>query len=245
MIIGVDGCKGGWIAVSQSSALDAPNVQIHQDFVALVKAYAPDATICVDMPIGLSEHITKDGRGPEKAAQTFLKKRRSSLFAIPSRAAVYATTPPFEKGTYGQAHAMACGVAKQTSSPPTGFSIQAFGIFPKIRELDSMLRADPHLTDRIFESHPEFAFSQLNDGVEMQYSKATEAGIEERRKVLENSGFVPAFLRQPALPKSKIDDFLDACVMMVIAHRIRSKSAQPYPDPPSRDAYGIPIAIWV
>jgi predicted RNase H-like nuclease len=244
VIIGVDGCKGGWIAVSQSSAMAAPNVQIHHEFVSLVNAYAPDATICVDMPIGLPEHITRDGRGPEKAAQTFLKKRRSSLFAIPSRAAVYATTPPFEKGTYGQAHAKACLVAKQTSSPPTGFSIQAFGIFPKIREVDTLLRSNPSLIGRIFESHPEFAFCKLNSGSEMQNSKATEAGVNERRLLLERFAFSPAFIRQPALPKSKTDDFLDACVMMVIAHRIRSKSAQPYPDPPSRDACGFPIAIW-
>jgi predicted RNase H-like nuclease len=245
VIVGVDGCKGGWIAVSQTSALAAPNVQIHRDFISLVNAYAPDATICVDMPIGLPDQTTSGGRGPEQIVRAFLKKRRSSVFAIPSRSAVYASTPPFENGIYAQAHAKACLVAKQTSSPPIGFSIQAFGIFPKIRELDLLFRSDPALKSRIFESHPEFAFCRLNNGAEMQNSKATEAGINERRQLLEQFGFSPEFLQQPALPKSKIDDFLDACVMMVIAQRIRSSIAQPHPNPPYADAYGIPIAIWV
>lgn len=244
MIVGVDGCKGGWIAVSQIAVQDAPKVQIHRNFASVVNAYAPDATLCVDMPIGLPNVITESGRGPETAVRTYLKKRRSSLFAIPSRAAVYATTPPFEKGGYAKAHAKACLVAKQTSLPPTGFSIQAFGIFPKIRELDSMLRANPALMDRIFESHPEFAFCALNNGSEMQNNKTTEAGIEERRQLLEQLGFSPEFLQQSAPPTSKIDDFLDACVMMVIAQRIHSHTAQPHPNPPNRDAYGIPMVIW-
>ncbi len=244
MIVGVDGCKGGWIAVSQTSTQDAPTVQVHRDFVSLVNVYALDATICVDMPIGLPDQTTVGGRGPEQIVRVFLKKRRSSVFSIPSRAAVYATSAPFEKGSYAQAHAKACRVAKQTSSPPTGFSIQAFGIFPKIRELDIVLRADPALKGRIFESHPEFAFCTLNNGSEMQNSKATEAGIEERRNVLERFGFSQEFLRQPALPNSKIDDLLDACVMMLIARHIRSHTAQPHPNPPSVDAYGIPMVIW-
>ena len=44
-----------------------------------------------------------------------------------------------------EAHRMASEVARATSEPPRGVSIQAFGIFPKIREIDALLRARPEL----------------------------------------------------------------------------------------------------
>ncbi|TIP62247.1 MAG: DUF429 domain-containing protein, partial [Mesorhizobium sp.] len=60
------------------------------------------------------------------------------------------------------AHRRASEVAKATSDPPRGVSIQAFGIFAKIREIDAVLIARPELRRRIFESHPEVAFCRLN-----------------------------------------------------------------------------------
>ncbi|RVB69770.1 DUF429 domain-containing protein, partial [Mesorhizobium sp. M7A.F.Ca.CA.002.04.1.1] len=40
------------------------------------------------------------------------------------------------------------------------------------------------------------------------------------------------------------DDFLDAAAMTLIAGRIVGGEARPFPDPPGRDSFGIPVAIW-
>jgi predicted RNase H-like nuclease len=40
------------------------------------------------------------------------------------------------------------------------------------------------------------------------------------------------------------DDLLDAIACAAIARRIHAGLARPFPDPPERDALGLPMAIW-
>ncbi|RWF14112.1 DUF429 domain-containing protein, partial [Mesorhizobium sp.] len=85
-------------------------------------------------------------------------------------------------------------VAMGTSDPPRGVSIQAFGIFAKIREIDQLLIARPELRGRVFESHPEVAFCRLNGGTAMALPKKTKgavnpAGMEERKALLCRHGY--------------------------------------------------------
>jgi predicted RNase H-like nuclease len=40
------------------------------------------------------------------------------------------------------------------------------------------------------------------------------------------------------------DDLLDALACAAIARRIHAGLARPFPDPPLRDAFGLPMAIW-
>lgn len=247
-LAGVDGCKGGWIAVHREAGA-APSVSVFASFRALLDAL-PDATIAVDMPIGLPDHSSKGGRGPEALVQPLLGARQSSVFAIPSRAALYADTSDFTTiEAWYAAHRRASAVAMETSDPPRGVSIQAFGIFAKIREIDSLLIARPDLRARVFESHPEVAFRRLNGGTAMTLPKKIKgavnpAGMEERKTLLCRHGYEKAFLDQAPPRGAASDDFLDAAAMMLIAGRIASGEARPYPDPPLNDRFGIPIAIW-
>ncbi len=250
MIVGVDGCKGGWIAVSRAKPDAHPAVNIHRDFASLLSAYPDNAIIAVDMPIGLPERATLGGRGAEQAVRPFLGARQSSVFSVPSRSAVYAETGEFidEQERYA-AHRRASEIALATSDPPRKISIQAFGLFPKIRQLDEALRSDLPLRNRIFESHPEFAFTILNNGKPMSEPKKIKSrinppGMQERKTLMEAAGIPHSFLTRPSPKGANDDDLLDACVMMLIADRIRLNLARPYPDPPARDAYGLPIAIW-
>ncbi|RVA66366.1 DUF429 domain-containing protein, partial [Mesorhizobium sp. M7A.F.Ca.CA.001.08.2.1] len=52
------------------------------------------------------------------------------------------------------------------------------------------------------------------------------------------------FLDQPPPRGAAADDFLDAAAMTLIAGRIVGGEARPFPDPPGRDSFGIPVAIW-
>lgn len=157
-IAGVDGCKAGWIAVTLAPG-GAPEAGIFPTFAALVDSLADDALIAVDMPIGLPDFTGHGGRGPERLVRALIGERQSSVFSIPSRAAVYAFTEPFAGlDRWYEGHRLASEVARRTSDPPRGVSIQAFGIFPRIREIDGLLRMRPELRERVIESHPEVAF---------------------------------------------------------------------------------------
>lgn len=255
-VVGVDGCKAGWIAVRRDPGStprnpDAvPSAAVFPSFAALLDALPADATVAVDMPIGLPDLSQKGGRGPEALVRPLLGNRQSSVFAIPSRAALYAHTDGFTTiEAWYAAHRQASEVAKATSDPPRGVSIQAFGIFAKIREIDAVLIARPELPSRVFESHPEVAFCRLNSDQAMCLPKKIKgvinpAGMAERKALLCQHGYIRDFLDRTPPRGAAADDFLDAAVMMLIAGRIASGEAKPFPDPPLADRFGIPVAIW-
>lgn len=247
--VGVDGCKAGWIVVHRDPGT-APSVCVFASFAALLDALPADAIVAVDMPIGLPDFSQRGGRGPEALVRPLLGARQSSVFAIPSRAALYADTNDFTTiEAWYAAHRRASEVAKATSDPPRGVSIQAFGIFAKIREIDALLIARPDLRSRVFESHPEVAFCRLSGGKPMTLPKKIKgavnpAGMEERKALLCRHGYVRDFLDRPPPKGAAADDFLDAAAMMLIAARIASGEARSFPDPPLADRFGIPVAIW-
>ncbi|MBN9216764.1 MAG: DUF429 domain-containing protein [Mesorhizobium sp.] len=249
VLVGADGCKAGWIAVRRNPGA-SPSVEVFASFAALLAAVSGDAVIAVDMPIGLPEFSARGGRGPEALVRPLLGPRQSSVFSIPSRAALYADTSDFTTiEAWYDAHRRASEVARATSDPPRGVSIQAFGIFSKIREIDALLIARPDLRGRIFESHPEVAFCRLNGEKAMQLPKKIKgavnpAGMAERKALLCRHGYDFAFLDQPPPRGAAADDFLDAAAMMLIAGRIARGEARPSPDPPPVDSFGIPVAIW-
>ena len=256
VLVGVDGCKAGWIAVRRDLGSiprnpgSTPSVEVFDSFAALLAANPDDAVIAVDMPIGLPEFSNKGGRGPEALVRPLLGARQSSVFSIPSRAALYADTADFSTiEAWYAAHRRASDVARTTSDPPRGVSIQAFGIFAKIREIDALLIARADLRRLVFESHPEVAFCRLNGGQAMQLPKKIKgsinpAGMAERKALLCRHGYEMDFLDQTPPKGAAADDFLDAAAMMLVAGRIASGEARPFPDPPLTDRFGIPVAIW-
>ncbi|KRB20942.1 MULTISPECIES: DUF429 domain-containing protein [Mesorhizobium] len=263
VLVGADGCKAGWIAVRREHGStprnpgstprnpgSTPQVEVFASFAALLKASPDNAIVAVDMPIGLPEFSSKGGRGPEALVRPLLGARQSSVFSIPSRAALYADTSDFTTvEAWYAGHRKASDLARATSDPPRGVSIQAFGIFSKIREIDALLIARPDLRGRVFESHPEVAFCRLNGNQAMQLPKKIRgsinpAGMAERKALLCRHGYDMGFLDQPPPRGAAADDFLDAAVMMLIAGRIASGRAKPFPNPPLADGRGIPVAIW-
>ena len=158
---------------------------------------------------------------------------------MPSRAAVYA-------GDY----AAACAAALATSDPPRKVSKQCFHIFPRIREIDALLRAAPAWRDRIVESHPEGVFMALNGWRPLQYPKKVKSrphppGLDERRALLAAAGLDRDLLEARPPRGAGADDVLDALACLVLAERRAAGRAVPLPSPPGRDSHGLPIAIWV
>lgn len=248
-IAGVDGCKAGWIAVILAPG-GAPTAGVFPAFADLIETLPDDAIVAVDMPIGLPDFTHKGGRGPEVLVRRFLGERQSSVFSIPSRAALYAHTEPFTTiERWYEGHRLASATARATSDPPRGVSIQAFGIFAKIREIDALLTARPDLRRRVIESHPEVAFWRLNEERAMRLPKKLKgvvnpAGMAERRALLAANVLPTEFVHGTPPRGAAADDFLDASALLFIAARHARGEAQSFPDPPGVDSHGIPVAIW-
>jgi threonine dehydratase len=239
-VAGVDGCRAGWIAVLMR--VDDPNahrVVTARTLEAIADAPEQPAIIAVDMPIGLPDRTEGSGRLPEQLIRPLLGERQSSVFAIPSRRAVEATD-----------YAQACTIAAATSDPSRKVSRQGFAIFPKIREIDALLRARPDLIPRVYEVHPELAFWALNGGQALGQPKKVKGtpygpGMALRRELLRRSGLLPEALIEASPPQgAAADDLLDALAGLTVALDLARGGGQSFPDPPGRDAHGLPVAIW-
>jgi predicted RNase H-like nuclease len=237
-LAGVDGCRAGWIAALVRPAGEEVRVRVVPCFADVPAAPEAPAIVAVDIPIGLPDRIGPDGRGPEQAIRPLLGARQSSVFAVPPRAAIFAAD-------FGAA----CAAALAASDPPRKVSKQLFMIAPKIREVDALLRAEPVLAGRVHEVHPELAFWRLNGERALAEPKKVkrvcyEPGLALRRDLLVAAG-LPASAAMSAPPKGAgADDLLDALACAAIARRLHAGTARPFPDPPGRDGFGLPVAIW-
>lgn len=237
-LAGVDGCPSGWIIALLQAGGEDIRLRVVPTFADVLGAPEAPAVIAVDMPIGLPERIGPAGRGPEALVRPLLGARQSSVFSVPSRAAVAA--PDYRAG---------CATAAATSEPPRMMSKQLFNIAPKIREVDALLRADAAAAGRVFEVHPELGFWRLNGARPLSEPKKVKSrpyapGLAQRRDLLIAAGVAAAAIDAGPPTGAAADDLLDALVCAVMARRIDAGLARPFPDPPLRDPYGLAIAIW-
>jgi predicted RNase H-like nuclease len=177
-----------------------------------------------------------------------LAARQSSVFSIPSRAAVYAgadADEPDERTRFLRA----CDIARATSAQGRAVAKQGFHIFPKIVDIDRFLQRRPDLLHRVFEVHPEVAFWRMNGSKPLSEpkklkGKVSQVGIELRARLLVATG-VPATIIDITLPRPVArDDWIDALASLVVARRLARCEAISFPSPPETDRLGIPIAIW-
>jgi predicted RNase H-like nuclease len=237
-LAGVDGCRAGWVVAFVGADNDDVRVRVVASFADVFAASEQPQIVAVDIPIGLPAYIGPRGRGPERAVRQLLGGRQSSVFAVPSRSAVYAPD-----------YSTACRLALETSDPPKKVSKQLFMIAPKIREVDETLRNGPELTRRIFEVHPEVAFWRLNGDHALHEPKKIKGrpygpGLALRRDLLARHGFSLLVTERSAPAGAAVDDVLDALACAAIARRLLAGVAVPFPDPPLRDEFGLPVAIW-
>jgi predicted RNase H-like nuclease len=237
-IAGVDGCRFGWLAALESRETGEIRLRPFHNIASLLAAPEAPEIVAIDMPIGLPETISGPGRAAEQAVRPLLGARQSSVFSIPSRAAVYSRD-------YGEA----CAVALATPTPPRKISRQGFMLFDKIREIDALMRARPELARRIHEVHPEVAFWRMNGGRPLAEAKKVKnrphpPGLALRRALLVADGFPRAVVETDPPRGAGPDDLLDALANLSVARRLAAGEATAFPSPPDRDSYGIPIAIW-
>jgi len=237
-LAGVDGCAGGWIAALVRPQGGEARLRVVPRFAEVLAAAEAPTIVAVDMPIGLPERAGAGGRAAENAVRPLLGGRQSSVFSVPPRAAIYA--PDYRQ---------ACRIALAASEPPRKVSKQLFNIAPKIREVDEALRGSPEAARRVFEVHPELAFWRLNGERALTEPKKVKSrpyppGLALRRALLIAAGLPAEQVNASPPHGAGPDDLLDALACAAVARRIHAGLARPFPDPPPRDGFDLPMAIW-
>ena len=226
-VLGVDGCRAGWVGVVLSggtaTVVVAPTVS---ELVAAVRTDHPDlAVVGVDIPIGLPD--TTPRQADLLARQHLPVGRKSSVFPAPTRVATAATT-----------HVEASAANREATG--VGLSVQAFRLVPKILEVDAYVRSPRSC--RIVEVHPEVSFAAM-DVASVVPAKRTAAGAGSRAEALRTAGIEPpAYVRGQGYAA---DDLLDACAAAWTAARVARGEADCLPDPPETFSDSLPAAIWV
>lgn len=235
--LGVDGCKGGWLAVKLSLFNDW-EVNLFSSFAQLWKKHAAAALILVDIPIGLREGSSAKRSGErqerrcDKEARKLLGSRRACVFRVPCRPAVYAES-------YDQAS------AKNKKLTGTRIFKATWNIVGKIREVDEFLSNNPEARESVREIHPELCFWSLNHCRPLQYPKRQEKGYQERIEILQ-----PIYPPAQTIVESanysqkevKKDDILDALSAALTA-KIGFDNLSSLPPQPERDSLGLPMEM--
>lgn len=161
-VAGVDGCRAGWVHF----AVEVPSLATSVDVVDLAEVLRsrPTDLVClgIDIPIGL----LNGSRACDKAARRLLgQPRGSSVFAAPCRAALSATS-----------HAAASEINRRKTTK--GLSQQAWGIAPKIKQVDDAITTDCQRW--ALEVHPEVCFWALNQHRAMAHNNEDKGGSSRK-----------------------------------------------------------------
>jgi predicted RNase H-like nuclease len=219
---GADGCRTGWVICRRDTdgTLDIAVVK------TLAEACEGLSIMAVDMPIGFVD-MPRPARACEVEARALLPGKASSVFPTPCRPALACTT-----------HAEANALSKMLG---VGINQQTFHLFPKMREVDGLLRGTPALQRIVYEAHPELAFARMNGGKPVLSKKRQPEGYAERRKLLATHGFRTGIDR---LSGAARDDILDAIAVCRTATLIAAGTATRLGPLDDRDRHGLPMNIW-
>jgi predicted RNase H-like nuclease len=197
-VMGVDGCKSGWLVCRYSLANRDTTFRVLATFAEVLDLSMNALRVAVDIPIGLTAR--GESRACDREARQILGwPRRNSVFSAPSRCLL-------EENSYSAACARSRSLARKAISK------QTYSIFGKIAEVDRAM--ETQLQDKIFEMHPEVSFWSLDERPTGS-SRKSRTGYEERRQLIRQAlgwaGPDRNDVRRLNLHASP-DDLLDACI---------------------------------
>lgn len=230
LCIGVDGCRGGWIA----AVINRGKVKIERytNIKDIIEKNSSFNELLIDMPIGFPSGI--DDTRPDAVARKIVSPRGSTIFSTPCRDTVYADSEEDQ-------------IKRNKECIRKGLSKQTMAIIPKMRELDAFLQANTEYKNVIKESHPEICFARLNGSVVMS-KKSKDEGLEERYCILRR--YLPGLKRSMILEKSKElgcnkDDIIDAICLAVTGSLSTLGKAESIPERPSKDRTGLMMQMVI
>jgi predicted RNase H-like nuclease len=224
LVLGADGCKGGsWVVAmidgeGELSWHEAAHTQPCWSWPRSTQP-TPSPWTCRSGCRPLGGTRTCDAQARRRVGA-----RSSSVFAAPPR------------------EVLACSTYAEARPLAPSMSAQAFGLVPRIREVDGLLRSQPvSVHRRVVECHPEVSFASMAAGRARLASKRSAAGALQRIALIEELLAEPLPHDVPA--SAALDDALDAAACAMTAHRWVRGEAEVLGGEP--DAFGVPMRIVV
>jgi len=227
---GIDGCKAGWILITFD---EKPSYHVLRTNDELLESLTGYDRVFIDMPIGLEDEkytrecdrLLREKLGGEYA---------SSVFSPPIRPALHAPS-------YVEANMQSFDYTEKK------LTVQAWNITPKIRVLDHYLTEKSELKEKVFESHPELLFMNLNGGMIYQ-KKNTKKGLRHRLELISNlEPVADDFFRdiKEEFRRNEVgeDDIVDAMALAYAAKQSVEKGIKSLPEDPETDSEGLIKAI--
>lgn len=209
-VVGIDGCKGGWVAVARDKDRWQWRTAAVDEISTLMDE---DATTGIDIPIGLLDHGEREC---DLLARRALPGAASRVFVTPPRAVL-------ELG-WSAPNDVAQDLSRRLMGK--GVSRQALALGPRVLAVDAVVRQRPQAT--VIEVHPELSFAAMGDGLPLP-SKKTAEGVARRVGALRSAyaGIDDVLARMPE--RVPVDDCLDALAVLWSAERWRDRRALTLP----------------
>lgn len=189
--------------------------------------------IFIDMPIGLEdEEYTREC--DQLLRETLGGEYATSVFSPPIRPALHAPS-------YAEANMQSFEYTEKK------LTVQAWNITPKIRALDTLLSENQEFQERVYESHPELIFMNLNGGMIYQ-KKNTKKGLRHRLDLISREQPVAAdFFREikEEFRRNEVgeNDIVDAMGLALAVLESTGKEIKTLPKNPPVDSKGFRKAI--
>jgi predicted RNase H-like nuclease len=231
-IAGVDGCKGGWISISKELHSGKISSEVYSSVRILLEKKTRPVVLAIDIPVGMTESGLRDC--DMLARKELGSPRASSVFPAPIR-------PALDALTREEANEIT------RSADGRGVGVQAWGLYPRIREIDALINGNPIFRRFIYEVHPEVSFKYWNGAVALQKSKKSTEGAAARCRLVDEyygKETRMSIRKQHPLRIVADDDIYDAFAALWTSERIISGEAKVLPDPPQIDPMGIEMGIW-
>ena len=223
--LGADGARAGWVVCVLDDGV-VVDVALVDTMADAVDRWAPDR-VAVDMPIGFVDAPVRDA---EVAARALLPGRASTVFGVPCRTVV-------DEVRSGRLVDHAAATARQVEVTGKGLSVQAWGLLPRIVEVDDLRARVPD----VLEVHPETAFATIAGSPLVR--KTSWEGVARRRDLLVSQGVHPPS-RFDGSDRVAPDDVLDAAVVAWVAAG-EPGELRTLPDEPTQHDGDRPVVMTV
>ncbi len=227
-LAGVVPCPRGWLAATaklQGITMAPEEPQVFPSFLEMLDYKPAYQVIALFAPVGLPDEPIPLGRHCERDARRVLGAPRSAaIVSAPAR-------PALAQNSYKEA-------AKANGGH---LSVVAWSLRTRIAEVDANIA--PYWQRTVFEVHPELSFYQLGEDRSLRYPKRTEAGLAERRTLLEARFPGIERILDAHLPKVTASHLQDAAACLWTARRIISRAVTRLPDDPEWDSQGLRMEI--
>jgi predicted RNase H-like nuclease len=222
LVAGVTPCGPSWLVAGaklQGTIFSPEDPQLISPFSEVLDQRPAYAVIALNAPVGYLDFRIHGGRTCDREARTLLgPKRGSSIQSAPVRSST-----------------------NEIEFQDDNLDAISMTLLPRYREVAAEMA--PFRQRTVYEVHSDMCFFHMNDGEPMRWSKQSEAGLEERRALLEVRFPGVQRILSAELPGASLSHLLDVAAFAWTARRIFARAAVRIPQDPEWDEQGLRMEI--